>query len=120
MIILFRNPSLVCSVCGLAFLLLPQGCAKTFSYNPLPSQLENKAQTPGFPNVRAGGDTPSTALTNSAKLSVRQGEIANHGKPLPEVTGLALSGGEQDGAFGAGLLCGWKCIRQFNAQRLVI
>ena len=28
-------------------------------------------------------------------------------KPLPPVSFLALSGGGDDGAFGAGLLCGW-------------
>ena len=28
--------------------------------------------------------------------------------PLPEVQGLAVSGGGENGAFGAGLLCGWS------------
>ena len=32
---------------------------------------------------------------------------ANHGKLEPEANFLALSGGAGDGAFGAGILCGW-------------
>jgi len=94
---------------SLSALLLTQGCSKMapHPYNPLPQQLENQAQMPGFNDVRAWGDSYSSNLQNSATLSIRQEQAAHHGKLPVEMDGLALSGGGQDGAFGAGLLCGW-------------
>jgi hypothetical protein len=61
-------------------------------------------QVPGFPGVRAWGDEPSDSLKQSAIESLEQEKAANHGKLEPVVFGLALSGGGQNGAFGAGIL----------------
>lgn len=89
-------------------LILMQGCTSLpKSYTPLPNQLENQVQMPGLANVRAWGDAYSPALEKSAAKSLQQERAANHGKLQREVDGLALSGGGQDGAFGAGLICGW-------------
>ena len=49
---------------------------------------------------------PAPPLQESAE-SLEQEKAANHGKLEPVIYGLALSGGGQDGAFGAGILCGW-------------
>ncbi|HYF97698.1 MAG TPA: hypothetical protein VD770_01815, partial [Coxiellaceae bacterium] len=97
-----------CIILSLSTLTLIQACAKapTQIYNPLPSQLENQVQIAGFPNVRAWGDSFSPTLEKSLNDSIRQEEIASHGKLQPIISGLALSGGGQNGAFGAGLLCG--------------
>jgi predicted acylesterase/phospholipase RssA len=64
------------------------------------SELED-AIPMGIPGVRAWGDAP---------LSVLKTQLANLG---PLVSGqpismLALSGGGEHGAYGAGLLCGWS------------
>jgi hypothetical protein len=92
--------------CLAAFML--QGCAALGHYNALPVNLEDQAQIPGLPDVRDWADTPSKILLKSAMESLEQEKAANHGKLEPVVYGLALSGGGGDGAFGAGLLCGWS------------
>jgi predicted patatin/cPLA2 family phospholipase len=85
-----------------------QGCATTIVRNPVPSNLEDQVEVSGFPNVRSWADAPSKALNESAVESIRQ-EIAAFGmdnlkKP---VEFLVLSGGGENGAFGAGVLNGW-------------
>ena len=64
------------------------------------AELEN-ALPMGIPGVRAWGDAP---------LSVLRTQLANLGPLLTgqPVSMLALSGGGEHGAFGAGLLCGWS------------
>ncbi len=84
-----------------------QSCGHVRSYDPLPLALENHVEMPGFPGVRSWGDKPSEGLTKSALDSLEQEKAANGGTFDPEINCLALSGGGGDGAFGAGLLCGW-------------
>jgi hypothetical protein len=102
----YRRP-LATLACLAVLMLLAQGCATLKPYNPPPPGLEDQVDVPGFPGVRAWGDEPSKSLKQSAIESLEQEKAANHGKLLPVVYGLALSGGGQDGAFGAGVLCGW-------------
>ncbi len=89
-------------------LLVLQGCAGLRPRNPLPEDLESKVQVPGMPGVRAWGDEVSEVFTKFALESVQQ-EQAAYGKDFVKrpVSFLALSGGGDDGAFGAGVLCGW-------------
>ncbi len=89
-------------------LVLLQGCAGLRPRNPLPENLESKVQVPGMPGVRAWGDEVSEVFTKFALESVKQ-EQAAYGKDVMKkpVSFLALSGGGDDGAFGAGVLCGW-------------
>jgi predicted acylesterase/phospholipase RssA len=89
-------------------LLLLQGCATLKPRNPLPEDLESKVQVPGMPGIRAWGDEVSEVFTKFAMESVQQ-EQAAYGKDIinKPVSFLALSGGGDDGAFGAGVLCGW-------------
>ncbi len=88
--------------------------------SPCAPGLRGSASTPAFaraphgpgggydlPGIRAWGDTLSESLEKSAIESYRQEMAANHGKLAPEANFLALSGGGGDGAFGAGILCGW-------------
>jgi hypothetical protein len=95
-------------IVGITIALLMQGCASSLRTNPLPSNLEADVQVPGFTNIRAWGDTYSEVLAKSARDSIVQERAANHGKLPPVVSALALSGGGEDGAFGAGLLYGWS------------
>jgi predicted patatin/cPLA2 family phospholipase len=90
-----------------ALMLLSQGCAILQVRHPLPEHLLDQAQVENLPGVRAWGDISSESLEQSAKESMKQEMAANHGKLEPEANFLALSGGGGDGAFGAGILCGW-------------
>ncbi len=87
--------------------LLSQGCALLQVRHPLPEYLLDQAQIENLPGVRAWGDVSSESLEESAKESMKQEMAANHGRLEPEANFLALSGGGGDGAFGAGILCGW-------------
>ncbi|HSO72195.1 MAG TPA: patatin-like phospholipase family protein, partial [Thermodesulfobacteriota bacterium] len=89
-------------------LILLQGCATLKPRNPLPQDLESKVQVPGIPGARAWGDEVSEVFTEFALESVKQ-EKAAFGKDFMKRPGvfLALSGGGDDGAYGAGVLCGW-------------
>lgn len=64
----------------------------------------------GIAGVRGWGDVLSPDLQHSITTSTQQYQEwhRNQGLPLPrEIDILALSGGGPDGAFGAGVLCGW-------------
>jgi predicted acylesterase/phospholipase RssA len=101
-----KNPLTVLA-CLATLMLLIQGCAHLKPYNPPPPTIQGQVEVPGFPGVRAWGDEPSESLMQSAREAIEQEKAANHGVLAPVVYGLALSGGGQDGAFGAGILCGW-------------
>jgi hypothetical protein len=94
-----------------AFLLkrtfrLPQRLA------PVPQELTPRAVIPGIPRARylVGVDIEPfvkdvlAARQREAEFLARSG----HGGPLPPADMLAISGGGDKGAFGAGLLCGWS------------
>ena len=87
--------------------LLAQGCASAPPRNPLPQNLEEQSQVPGIPYARYWGDqAPPFAdrMMNASTEELRQRFSALYGQQL---TILAISGGGQNGAFGAGLLNGW-------------
>jgi len=91
---------------GACFFL--QACSPLRTYHAVPKELEAQVTMPGLPNVRCWGDTTSEGLAQSALKSLEQEKEANGGKLDPQMDCLALSGGGGDGAFGAGLLCGWS------------
>jgi hypothetical protein len=99
-------------ICLLGLVILVQGCGVVRARNPVPSAYMDKAQVVGMPDVRGYADSPDDSMHRSAVESIRQELAAQPGKPAgvfatPTVDILALSGGGADGAFGAGLLCGW-------------
>ena len=84
------------------------GCGVT--RHPLPEDLAGEATVAGMRDIRAWGDKFSPVFQADLVESVRQvravdprGVIGPNGY----VNVLAISGGGPDGAFGAGLLCGW-------------
>ncbi len=88
------------------------GCAALPRGEAVPVALTTKAEVPGLPGVRFWADDPEpTAFAAVAVKSVER-EMARLGVPaeggkLPPAEFLAVSGGGANGAFGAGLLCGW-------------
>jgi predicted acylesterase/phospholipase RssA len=88
------------------------GCAR-IERQPVPASLVSRATVPGLAHVRFWGDevpkdvyafvqTHMPGVTRMASRTATQ----EKGRPLVEY--LALSGGADDGAFGAGLLVGWS------------
>jgi len=93
--------------CMIALVLLLQGCMSLQVRHPLPEHLLEQVQVADLPGIRDWGDVHSENLEQSALESIQQELAANQGRLEPEANFLALSGGGGDGAFGAGILCGW-------------
>lgn len=92
--------------------IMLQGCGTVRSRHPVPPVLQDEAKVTGMPDIRGYADSPDDSMFKSAVESIRQELAAQPGKPagafLTETADiLAISGGGADGAFGAGLLCGW-------------
>lgn len=99
------------SIAMFAVLVLAQGCAGTARKDAVPPTLTSQAVVPGLPNVRYRVGIDNTALLREGIASVHREQahlasLGHHG-PLPPALFLAISGGGDDGAFGAGLLNGW-------------
>jgi hypothetical protein len=96
-------------VCLLALIIA--GCAR-IERQPVPAPLVAHATVPGLANARFWGDEVpkdvvafvQTHMPGVARMASRP--ALEMGRPLVEY--LALSGGAEDGAFGAGLLVGWS------------
>jgi len=90
--------------------LAAAACA-SIERHPVPAALVSQAAIPGLAHVRFWGDeVPSdvaafvrTHMPSVTRMASRNG----HAKGRALVEYLALSGGADDGAFGAGLLVGW-------------
>jgi predicted acylesterase/phospholipase RssA len=90
------------------------GCATTTRQKAVPAELQSKATVTGFPDgiryfprdaghiVKFQQDFVDSWEREKAYLGTQC-----HEGPLPPADYLAISGGGDNGAFGAGLLCGW-------------
>lgn len=87
------------------------GCAGPRRGPAVPKDLQDRATVVGMPNVRTWGDyvTPEFRVGVVEALHRRQARWNAGGQAAqpPPATALAISGGGANGAFGAGLLCGW-------------
>lgn len=72
-----------------------------------------------MPGVRAWGDEFSLAFQQDLVESVRQEQRSGSFREDATVDFLAISGGGGDGAFGAGLLCGWTAAGNRPSFKLV-
>jgi predicted acylesterase/phospholipase RssA len=97
-------------VIGLTALL--QGCSIPGRLPAVPQDMTAQAEVPGMPDIRylVGGDMAQLILDakNSIKRELAYRTKTGQNGPLPPANFLAISGGGDDGAFGAGLLCGWS------------
>jgi hypothetical protein len=74
------------------------------------ADTENATVLGGLPNARFFADTQADRLAGEAIAALERERAALGAAPgarLPPANFLAISGGSDDGAFGAGLLCGW-------------
>lgn len=100
--------TLLCAV----LILLVQGCATPGRLAAVPAHDTTRAEIPGIPNARYYVDTDIASFAREALASVQRERAylarTGHRGPLPPIDFLAVSGGGDDGAFGAGLLVGWS------------
>jgi hypothetical protein len=83
-------------------------CSSQPDRKPLPEALSNEAVIPGIEGARYWADAPPPEIADWFLLSRQELKARypdSYGKPHNY---LAISGGGQRGAFGAGLLCGWS------------
>ncbi|MDD5428484.1 MAG: patatin-like phospholipase family protein [Candidatus Omnitrophica bacterium] len=72
----------------------------------VPVNLIYKAQVPGIKNIRLMADTQKIRKFTLKQLIAESG-LAKAKFNNPEINILAISGGGANGAYGAGVLCGW-------------
>ena len=96
---------------ALAFAL--PACGAIERGTAVPASLQDSATIPGIPNARFWGDTQVDALRAEVFAALER-EARHLGlasgrdlRRLPPAHLLALSGGSDYGAFGAGVLVGW-------------
>jgi predicted acylesterase/phospholipase RssA len=104
------QPALRLAVTG-SSILLTAGCATMAPRNVLPQADAGQIELDGFHNIRFWGDASARDIR-----AVMVGEAPKAEAPMSLGVGghqpvsnlLAISGGAEDGAFGAGLLVGWS------------
>jgi len=88
-----------------------QGCASIQRLPAVPDDSTTRADVLGIPNARffVDDDLLPYLQEGMAALDREKAFLAKsgHGGEMPPANFLALSGGGDDGAFGAGLLVGW-------------
>jgi len=92
-------------------LMVVSGCSKPHRVQAVPEDLYTDAVVPGMPEIRYFVDEdPKPIVRVAVEAAKREKEhLASKGMsgPLPRAYLLAISGGGDKGAFGAGLLVGW-------------
>jgi predicted acylesterase/phospholipase RssA len=89
-------------------LLLVAGCTAIAPRNALPEAAAARSEPAGFHNIRYWGD--ETTLDAGASDPGNADAMAvsfTRNEARRQLNLLAISGGAEDGAFGAGLLAGW-------------
>src|SRR3954454_23881357 len=96
---------------GGAFCLLLAGCAALPRQEAVPVATQQRATVLGVRGLRYWADRDPTDFIADTKaayeLELAQWRAAGNRGPLPRAELLAISGGGEDGAFGAGLPVGW-------------
>jgi predicted acylesterase/phospholipase RssA len=88
------------------------GCGTPARLDAVPQELQDQVTIGGMSHIRYWADVPSDDFVQDGLASVakerEQLRQAGHSDPLPPAEFLAISGGGENGAFGAGLLVGWS------------
>ena len=89
------------------------GCSLPTRKSAVPQSLSSKAEVPGLSGVRylitpgTMGELSKESMASYYREKSYRAEHRQSVDPMPKASFLALSGGGDDGAFGAGLLNGW-------------
>jgi hypothetical protein len=120
-----HTSSIWMTLVSLAALLLIQGCATPTRQPAVPENLQNQARIPGLEGIRyrVGNPDDLAAMASEGMESVQRERAflasSGHQGPLPPAVYLAVSGGGDNGAFGAGLLNGWTAAGDRPTFKLV-
>jgi predicted patatin/cPLA2 family phospholipase len=92
-------------------ILLTAGCATIVPRNVLPQANAGQIELEGFHNIRFWGDASARdiqaiMMADAPKAETRLSLGVETHQPVSNL--LAISGGAEDGAYGAGLLVGWS------------
>jgi len=92
-------------------IFLTAGCATIAPRNVLPQASAGQIELEGFHNIRFWGDASAQdiqaiMIAETPKTETRLSLGVERHQPVSNL--LAISGGAEDGAFGAGLLVGWS------------
>ncbi len=94
-----------------ALCLLMAACSSLTRQNAVPVAAEDRAIVLGLPQIRYWGDGDaqrfSRAMVDAFDREVAWRRATGRSRTLPPAEFLAISGGGENGAFGAGLLVGW-------------
>jgi predicted patatin/cPLA2 family phospholipase len=110
-----RHRRLVRRLPQLAFIglsiFLTTGCATISPRNVLPEASAGQIELEGYHNIRFWGDASAReieaiVMADAPKSGIRSAPGLERQPPVSNL--LAISGGAEDGAFGAGLLVGWS------------
>ncbi len=93
-------------------------CAEPRLPGPPEAEVEGIAVL-GIPNARFWSDRDPEKVVQEAALANARADAIDPGSRSSPIAFLALSGGGEHGAFGAGLLCGWTETGQRPNFRLV-
>ncbi len=106
-----RRGMLIIGVLSALLLFVLPGCATLDRLHAVPVKDTTRAVIPGIPNARYWVDANLNPLIQEDLAEFEREEVEwareGHRDPLPPANYLAISGGGNDGAFGAGLLVGW-------------
>jgi hypothetical protein len=107
--VLMRRPSRVaCPLMGFLALCLVAGCAAITPRNAPPEAAAAHIEPAGFHNIRYWGDDgASDAAMFEPGPRIATAASWTRSGARRQLNLLAISGGAEDGAFGAGLLAGW-------------
>lgn len=118
-----RRPVALWGLSAVALLILVSGCGTLKRLPAVPQEMRKEAVIPGIPNARFWGDTDPNEMLHLGIESVEREKAflaaSGHAGPLPPAEFLAISGGGDDGAFGAGLLLGWTAAGDRPTFKLV-
>ncbi|AYC32028.1 patatin family protein [Pseudomonas cavernae] len=106
-----------------AALCAAQGCTGPIRSDAVPPALAEQAKIPGIAEVRYRIGVDNQMLKSHGLESVQREQAylakTGHQGPLPPAVFLAVSGGGDAGAFGAGLLNGWTAAGNRPTFKLV-
>jgi hypothetical protein len=101
---------LIASVVLLLGGLAAHGCGPSVHRNPVPHDLVYQAQVPGLEEYRFIGDDGIVRDMRAtlARLYEARSSVVSMDEWKKPIRILSISGGGQNGAYGAGLLAGWS------------
>ena len=108
---------------AIAAVLALSACGPLLRLPPVPQAQQGDVSVLGLSDVRHWGDEVTPQMVEEGFASYRRERdyaAANgHRGPLPPAYYLAISGGGENGAFGAGLLVGWTAAGTRPSFKLV-